>query len=282
MTTTSLALKRLRQPRRGLGGVSVTGAVALAYITVLLVFALAAPLIAPYGPDTISSDILAPPSAAHLWGTDGLGRDVLSGVIFGSRLSLTVGLSAAIAATLIGVTLGAYAGFRGGLVDMAVMRVAEMFQVFPSLILAALVLTMLGPGIFNVVLVIVILSWPQTARLARSEAMRLKSMDYVNAARCLGHGRVRILLSEIIPNLLGPVVAMGTLVVAEAALMEASLSFLGLSAQGDISWGRMLHEGWQSIFTSWWLSVYPGTAIFLTILAFNLLGDALSRRGEGE
>lgn len=281
MTTMTIALASLRRPRTALRGLSVTSVLSGGFILLLVVCAVAAPWIAPYDPHALSADILAAPSLAHLWGTDGLGRDVLSGVIFGSRVSLVVGLSAAVASTIVGATLGAYAGFRGGWLDNFVMRVAEMFQIFPTMILAALIITLVGPSLANVVVVIVLLSWPQTARLARSEAMRLKDMDYVNAARCLGHGRWRVLIREVIPNLMGPLIALGTLVVAEATLLEASLSFLGLSSPGEISWGRMLHEGWQSIFIGWWLSVYPGLAIFATILAFNLLGDALSRRGEG-
>jgi peptide/nickel transport system permease protein len=182
---------------------------------------------------------------------------------------------------VIGTVVGAYAGFRGGILDNVIMRVAEIFQVFPAMILAALIIALTGAGLSNVVVVIVLLSWPQTARLARNEAMRLKEMDFVYAARCLGHRRAAVLLREIVPNLLAPVIALGTLIVGEAILLEAALSFLGLSAQGDVSWGRMLNEGWQVIFTAWWLSVFPGIAIFLTVLSMNLLGDAFNRRREG-
>jgi len=278
---TALTVKRPLALAGRLRKTGVSGVGAMLFIVLLAVCAITASWIAPYGESVLSGEILAGPSGAHWFGTDGLGRDVLSGIIFGSRISLTVGLSAAAAATLVGTVIGAYAGFRGGIVDTIVMRVAEMFQIFPSMILAALIIALIGPGLTNVILVIVLLAWPQTARLARNEAMRLKDMDYVHAARCLGHGRLRVLMSEVIPNLMGPVIALGTLIVGEAILLESALSFLGLSAQGDLSWGRMLNEGWQVIFVAWWLSVFPGIAIFLTVLSMNLLGDAFNRRSEG-
>lgn len=278
---TALTVKRPLALAGRLRKTGVSGVGAMLFIALLAVCAITASWIAPYGESVLSGEILAGPSGAHWFGTDGLGRDVLSGIIFGSRISLTVGLSAAAAATLVGTVIGAYAGFRGGIVDTIVMRVAEMFQIFPSMILAALIIALVGPGLTNVILVIVLLAWPQTARLARNEAMRLKDMDYVHAARCLGYGRLRVLMSEVVPNLMGPVIALGTLIVGEAILLESALSFLGLSAQGDLSWGRMLNEGWQVIFVAWWLSVFPGIAIFLTVLSMNLLGDAFNRRSEG-
>jgi len=279
VTTLAIAVARRSKERAAkLGPVSATAAI---FVIMLLVCAVCAPLLTPYDPLGISNDILVQPSPLHWLGTDGLGRDVLTGIIFGSRISLTVGLSAAAAATVIGTVVGAYAGFRGGILDNVIMRVAEIFQVFPAMILAALIIALTGAGLSNVVIVIVLLAWPQTARLARNEAMRLKEMDFVYAARCLGHRRAAVLLREIVPNLLAPVIALGTLIVGEAILLEAALSFLGLSAQGDVSWGRMLNEGWQVIFTAWWLSVFPGIAIFLTVVSMNLLGDAFSRRREG-
>lgn len=276
----------LRRTRTGLGTgqrgrLDASTIFALVVVALLAICAIAAPLIAPYDPSAISSDILTPPNRQHILGTDGLGRDVLSGIIFGTRTSLSIGLVAAGVATIVGTVVGAYAGFRGGVIDTIVMRIAELFQVFPPMILAALVIALLGASFTNVVVVIVLLSWPQTARIARNEAMRLKETDYVHAARTLGHGRVRVMLFEIVPNLLSPVIALGTLIVGEAILLEASLSFLGLSAQGVASWGRMLNEGWQVIFLAWWLSVFPGIAIFLTVLSMNLLGDAFNRRREG-
>lgn len=278
--TTQTILFRSLQRKRPVVRFGPTSAMAIAWMVLLAIATIAAPLLTPYGPTQLSSNVLSPPDAAHWLGTDGLGRDVLTGVIYGGRVSLLVGLSAAAAATLIGTLIGAYAGFRGGAFDTFVMRVAEGFQIFPAMILAALVIALIGPALSNVILVIVLLAWPQTARLARNEAMRLKDMDFVNAARCLGHGRVRVLVQEVIPNLLGPVIALGTLIVGEAILLEAGLGFLGLSAQSAMSWGGMLNEGWQVIFIGWWLSVFPGIAIFLTVLSMNFLGDMFARRRE--
>lgn len=279
MSTVTIGLMRQRRQRpKSLVGVS--GIFAISVMGMFILLAVLADFIAPYDPMAISREILKAPSSTHLLGTDSLGRDVLSGIIFGSRTSLSVGLLAAAAATLVGTIIGAYAGFRGGVIDTFVMRLAEMFQVFPAMILAALVIALLGSSYANVVLVIVLLSWPQTARVARNEAMRLKEMDYAHAARTLGHGRFRVLLFEVIPNLMSPVIALGTLIVGEAILLEAALSFLGLGPQGMPSWGRMLNEGWQVIFQGWWMSVFPGLAIFLTILAANLLGDTFNRHRE--
>lgn len=278
MTTLSIGIQRKRsRPKPKL---SPSGVFAIGVVGLIVVIAVAADVLSPYPPMALSREILMAPSGDHLLGTDGLGRDVLSGIFHGARTSLSIGLLAAAAATLVGTVVGAYAGFRGGVVDMAVMRIAEMFQVFPAMILAALVIALLGASFTNVVLVIVLLAWPQTARVARNEAMRLKEMDFVHAARTLGHSRLRVLLFEVVPNLLSPVIALGTLIVGEAILLEASLSFLGLGAQGTASWGRMLNEGWQVIFQGWWLSVFPGLAIFLTILAMNLLGDTFNRHRE--
>lgn len=279
MTTLSIGVARQkrRRPKSQLG---ISGVFAIVVVGLVVLVAILADLISPYEPMAISREILKAPSEAHPLGTDGLGRDVLSGIFFGARTSLSVGLLAAAAATLVGTVIGAYAGFRGGVIDTLVMRVAEMFQVFPAMILAALVIALLGASYSNVVLVIVLLAWPQTARVARNEAMRLKEMDYVHAARTLGHRRFRVLLFEVVPNLLSPVIALGTLIVGEAILLEAALSFLGLGPQGMPSWGRMLNEGWQVIFQGWWMSVFPGLAIFLTILATNLLGDTFNRHRE--
>lgn len=280
MTTMSIGIVRqqkLTQKKPRIGG---SGIFAIVTIGLIAFVAIAADFISPYGPMEISRNILVPPGEQHLLGTDGLGRDVLSGIFHGARTSLSIGLLAASAATLVGTVIGAYAGFRGGVIDNVVMRIAEMFQVFPAMILAALVVALLGASFSNVVIVIVLLSWPQTARVARNEAMRLREMDYVHAARALGHRRLRVLLFEIVPNLLSPIIALGTLIVGEAILLEAALSFLGLGAQGIPSWGRMLNEGWQVIFQGWWLSVFPGLAIFLTILAMNLLGDTFNRHRE--
>ncbi|MBC58914.1 MAG: peptide ABC transporter permease [Confluentimicrobium sp.] len=210
-------------------------------------------------------------------GTDELGRDVLQHIVYGARVSLYVGFSAAVAATVFGILIGAVSGFYGGWIDMAVMRVTEVFQAMPSFVLAALIVAMLGAGESRIILVIAALSWPQTARLMRGEVLRVKKLDFVNAARCVGRSEARILLVEIVPNCLATVVALGTLTIAQAILLEASLAYFGLTDPGSISWGRLLTSGQQFIYQAWWLSLFPGLAIFLTVLAFNLFGDSLRR-----
>jgi peptide/nickel transport system permease protein len=226
-------------------------------------------------PHEITSAVMQPPSGAHALGTDELGRDVLLGILHGIRVSLSVGFAAALGATAIGVVVGAMAGFYGGVLDLFFMRVSEVFQVVPSFILAALIVALSGPGLPQVVAVISLLAWPQVARLMRGEVMRLKHMEFVDAVRCLGTREFAIHAAEIIPNALAPALAAGSLIVGQAILLEAALSFFGLSSAEIISWGRMLNSGQRFLFNAWWLSVFPGAAIFLTVLAFNLLGDAL-------
>jgi peptide/nickel transport system permease protein len=245
------------------------------YVAVLALIAAITFLLPGVDPHQISDLAMAPPSTDHLLGTDELGRDMLLGILYGSQVSLAVGVSAALGATLLGVLLGAAAGFYGGWLDLAVMRISEMFQVVPSFILAAVIVALSGTGLTQVVAVIVLLAWPQIARITRGEVMRVKQLEFVDAVRCLGVREWTILATEVVPNAMAPVLAAGTLVVAQAILLEASLSFLGLSSADIVSWGRMLNAGQRFLFNAWWMSVFPGLAIFLTVLAFNLLGDAI-------
>ena len=245
------------------------------YVAVLALIAAVTFLLPGVDPHQISDLAMAAPSTEHLFGTDELGRDMLLGILYGSQVSLAVGVSAAFGATLLGVLLGAAAGFWGGWLDLAVMRIAEMFQVVPSFILAAVIVALSGTGLTQVVAVIVLLAWPQIARITRGEVMRVKQLEFVDAVRCLGVREWTILATEVVPNAMAPVLAAGTLVVAQAILLEASLSFLGLSSADIVSWGRMLNAGQRFLFNAWWMSVFPGLAIFLTVLAFNLLGDAI-------
>jgi peptide/nickel transport system permease protein len=252
------------------------GVAAGAFIAALLGVMVAAMLLPGLDPHAISGDVLLPPSFAHPLGTDELGRDVLLGIAHGVRVSLGVGIAAALCATVIGVLVGALAGFYGGAVDLLFMRVCEVFQVVPSFILAALIVALSGPGLTRVVAVVALLAWPQVARLMRGEVLRVKSLQFVDAVRCLGVREGAILAYEVVPNALPPALAAGTLVVGQAILLEAALSFFGLSNLEDISWGRMLNSGQRFLFNAWWLSLFPGAAIFATVLAFNLLGDALT------
>ncbi len=245
------------------------------YVGILALVALVTFLLPGVDPHAISDQAMVAPSFAHPLGTDELGRDLLLGILYGSQVSLAVGVSAAAGATLLGVLLGAAAGFWGGWLDLAVMRISEMFQVVPSFILAAVIVALSGTGLTQVVAVIVLLAWPQIARITRGEVMRIRQLEFVDAVRCLGVREWEILAAEIVPNAMAPVLAAGTLVVAQAILLEASLSFLGLSSADIVSWGRMLNAGQRFLFNAWWMSVFPGMAIFLTVLAFNLLGDAV-------
>jgi peptide/nickel transport system permease protein len=251
------------------------GAAAGVYVLVLILVMLVLEVVPGADPHDITSAVMQPPSATHTLGTDELGRDVLLGILHGIRVSLSVGFAAAFGATAIGVVVGATAGFYGGVLDLLFMRVSEIFQVVPSFILAALIVALSGPGLPQVVAVISLLAWPQVARLMRGEVMRLKHLEFVDAVRCLGTREFTILACEIIPNALAPALAAGSLIVGQAILLEAALSFFGLSSAEIISWGRMLNSGQRFLFNAWWLSVFPGAAIFFTVLAFNLLGDAL-------
>jgi peptide/nickel transport system permease protein len=262
------ALSRLRHsPAAWLSG---------GFITLLVLMAAIGPYMLGEGNlDTISVDILTAPSSEALMGTDELGRDVFHYIVAGARVSLYVGFTAALFATVIGLLIGAVSGFLGGRTDGAIMRVTEVFQSMPTFVLAALIVALLGPGESRVIFVIAILSWPQTARLMRGEVLRVKRLDFVKAARCLGKSETRILFTEVVPNCLAPVIAMGTLTIAQAILLEASLSFFGLTNADIVSWGRLLTSGQRYIFQAWWLSLFPGFAIFLTVLSFNIFGDTI-------
>ena len=267
-------LKAFRELRRDPAGVA-SGV----FILILVFIAVFAPVIFATDPNEISGDVLTPPLELAPLGTDELGRDVLIALAFGVRVSLLVGLATALAATVVGILVGSFAGYYGNRLDTLLMRITEVFQVMPTFILAALIVALAGPGLAQLVGVIAMLSssGPQAARVMRGEVLRVKNLEFVDAARCLALGELRVMLGEVVPNAIGPVVAVGTLTVGQAILIEASLSFLGLSSTDVVSWGRMLNSGQQRLFDAWWLSVFPGLAVFVTVLAFNLLGDSLSR-----
>lgn len=253
-----------------------SGLVSLAVIVLLVVLAVLVHVAPHFDPKAMSDDVMVAPSLAHLLGTDELGRSVAAGLLSGIQVSLVVGFFAAFGATVIGIVIGASAGFYGGWLDGLTMRIAEFFQVIPSFILAALIVAMVGPGLPQIVLVVALLSWPQVARVMRGEVMRVKQMEFVDAVRCLGISERDVLIGEVVPNAIAPVLAVGTLIIAQAILLEASLSFLGLGDPELISWGRMLNSGQRFLFNAWWLSLFPGVAIFVTVLVFNLLGDAVN------
>jgi len=254
-----------------------TGVFGLAVVVVLVLVAVLAPWLAPQDPFTTSRAALQPPGTpGYLLGTDHLGRDVLSGVIWGARVSLIVGLAAAFTATVIGILVGAVAGYFGGWADELLMRVTELFQIIPRFVLALIVVAFFGSGLVNLILVIGILSWPQTARLVRSQFLRHRTLPYVDGARVVGMRAWRIIFVEILPNVLAPVIVVASLDIAQAILLEASLGFFGLGDPNLRSWGGMLNTAQQYVRIAWWMSVFPGLAISLAVLGFNLVGDGLN------
>ena len=236
-----------------------------------------APWLAPHDPDRIDVTAkLQSPSIQHLCGTDQLGRDVFSRMIWGSRISLKVGFVAVGIATLIGIFLGALAGYYGGWVDSLIMRFVDLMLCFPAFFLILAVIAILEPSIWNIMIVIGVTGWMGVARLVRAEFLTLKSRDFVQAARAMGAGDYRIIFRHILPNSLAPVLVSATLGVAGAILTESALSFLGLGVQPPTpSWGNILTEGKDNISIAWWLSLYPGLAILITVLGYNLLGEGI-------
>ena len=243
----------------------------------LFLIALLAPLISPYDPGHINTNILLqPPSAEHWLGTDELGRDVLSRMIYGSRISLMVGFVAVGIATIIGVFVGAISGYYGGWVDEVMMRFVDVMLTFPSFFLILAVIAMLEPSIVNVMIVIGITGWMGVARLVRAEFLSLRQRDFVAAAQSIGQSDFAIIFRHILPNAMAPVLVSTTLGIAGAILTESALSFLGIGVQPPTpSWGSILTEGKNYIEFAWWLSLFPGLSILFTVLGYNLLGEGL-------
>jgi peptide/nickel transport system permease protein len=242
-----------------------------------LLLAVAGPSIAPYGPrETGVADSFEAPSLVHLMGTDNLGRDVFSRFLSGCRVSLLVGVMAAFASTVLGLLVGMASGYFGGLTDNLLMRATELFQTIPRFFLAMITVAFFGANIWNIVFAISILSWPVTARLARAEFLTLRNREFADAARVVGVGTFQILFVELLPNASGPIIVNASLQVAQAILLEAGLSYLGLGDPNNVSWGLMLYEAQPSLRDAWWLSVFPGLGIFLVVLSLNLFGDAVN------
>jgi ABC-type dipeptide/oligopeptide/nickel transport system permease subunit len=240
-----------------------------------IVVAIFAPLIAPDDPLAQSAASFVHPSAGHLFGTDELGRDVFSRVLFGARLSIPLALLLVSLALAIGGTLGALAGYLGGFVDSIVMRAADLVFAFPAIILAMVVTAALGPSVRNAVLALVIVSWPSYARVVRGLVLSVGQTEYVQSARLLGSSARKTLVRDVVPNVLGPVLVLATLDLGNAVLLLSGLSFLGLGAQPpNPEWGAGVAEGTQ-YFQYWWIGTFPGLAIFTVVLAFNFLGDSL-------
>ena len=248
-------------------------------IVVVLLFALSvlAPWVAPCDPTAIDlKNILQPPSAKHWFGTDQLGRDVLSRMIWGAQISLKVGFVSTGIAILIGTILGAVAGYYGRWVDAVIMRFVDIMLCFPTFFLILAVIAFLEPSIFNIMAVIGLTSWMGITRLVRAEFLTLKHRDFVLAERAMGAGSLRIIFVHILPNALTPVLVAATLGVASAVLTESALSFLGIGVQPPTpSWGNILTQGKNVLGIAWWMSVFPGMAILITVLGYNLLGEGI-------
>lgn len=250
--------------------------IGIAFVIFWLFVSLTAPFIAPYSPMQQSiADRLQPPSAAHWFGTDQLGRDVFSRVLFGGRLSLPAGIAVIVIAGIVGTAVGALAGYIGGLFDELLMRVTEVFIAFPTIILAMAIAAALGPSLINAILAMVVVWWPNYARVVRALVLSVKSRDFVEASLALGTRRGRILWRTVLPNCLAPAIVLATIDLGNAILIFAGLSFLGLGPPPNTpEWGRMIADGIE-YFDQWWIAAFPGLAIFTVVMAFNFIGDAI-------
>ncbi|HCJ65922.1 MAG TPA: peptide ABC transporter permease [Elusimicrobia bacterium] len=261
--------RRLKRNKLALSGLSI-----ILFLTILAIFA---PLLTPYNP--LEQNLLArlsSPSKEHWFGTDDLGRDVFSRIIYGTRISLTVGFVAIGIAIIIGTIIGLISGYFAKKIDLILMRFVDIMLCFPAFFLILMVIAFLEPNIYNVMIVIGLTSWPGLARLVRGECLSIKEREFISAAKILGLSTIRILFVHILPNVLAPVLVSATLGVGSAILIESGLSFLGLGVQPPTpSWGNILTSGKDYIYLAWWLSVFPGLAILITVLAYNLLGEGL-------
>lgn len=279
MTDVLSLLWRRKPMRQPLDFQLLTG---LAMLGGLVLMAVAAPLLAPHGPWAISGAPYLPPlSSGHLLGTDTLGRDVLSGIIYGARISLLVGMAAALAGICIGTVIGGVAGYCGGVVDDILMRFTEFLQTMPGFVLALVLLAVMGPSIWSVVLAIALVSWPSVARLMRAEFLSLRSREFILASRVLGESHFKVVWSHMLPNAVGPIISVASLKVAAAILTESTISFLGLGDAEKMSWGLMIGTSRALLRTAWWTSVFPGVALFLTVLALTLIADGIGRSLDG-
>ncbi|MEZ0344046.1 MAG: ABC transporter permease [Caldimicrobium sp.] len=254
-----------------------SGCFALFTVFLIVILALFGPYLSPYDPLEIRVDeILLPPSLKHPFGTDLLGRDVLSRMIYGARISIEVSLVAVGLSLIIGVFLGAMAGYFGGLVDQIISRFIDIMLCFPTIFLILAVIAYLEPSILNIMIVIGLTSWMGVARLVRAEFLSLKEREFVLAAKIYGASSMRIIFKHLLPNALPPVLVSASLGMGNAILIESALSFLGIGVQPPIpSWGNMLIEGKETLEVAWWLSFFPGLAILITVLAFILLGERI-------
>lgn len=261
------------------------GLLGLGIVVLFTLVAIFAPWIAPYDPteQRIATARLVPPSAEHPFGTDELGRDLFSRIVYGARISMRIGLIAEGIALAIGIVLGATAGFVGGWVDNLIMRITDVFFAIPALLFLIVVVAIFDSSATTIFLALGLVAWPSEARMMRSEVLRIREREYVMAAHALGLRSFGIVARHVLPNAIASMIVVGSLGVAGAILSEATLSFLGLGIQEPIpSWGTMINRGQQFIFNAWWYSVFPGLVIMVVVLGFNFLGDAVRDAVAGE
>ncbi|PXF33666.1 hypothetical protein KU43_07045 [Mesotoga sp. SC_NapDC2] len=251
------------------------GVIGLSLLLIFVVLALFAPLIAPFSPDEMTDDILKSPSAAHLFGTDHLGRDIFSRVVFGTRISLSVGFVAAGLSALIGIFVGSFSGYYGGFTDSIVSRIIDTFLMIPSFFLILIIVSIFGSNIIYIMLVIGLTTWPANARLMRAEALSLRERTFIMVARSTGESRLRILFGHVIPNGVYPVIANSALQMGGAILTEAALSFLGLGDPNLSSWGKLIYQARPYMTFAPWTIVIPGIFVVMAVLAFSFIGDGL-------
>ena len=250
--------------------------VGLVWLAIVVVVALLANVLAPRDPFSIVATPFIPPSSAFWLGTDSLGRDVLAGLMHGARTTLLISVVATLLAIALGTLIGAVAGYYGGWVDDVLMRITEFFQTIPSFLFAIVLIAVLSPSATNLVIAISVVSWPPITRVMRAEVLSVKSREFVQAAVVAGQRDSAILLTQVLPNTLSPLIVTGSLLVATAILVESALSFLGLGAPNQMSWGFMIGAGRSFLRDAWWLVTVPGVAILLTVLAINLVGEGLN------
>ena len=249
----------------------------LAILILVLFMAAIAGILYPDDPFSLAGKPLSGPGLnGFLLGSDSLGRDVASGIAHGAKTSLLIGLIATLAAVFIGIIFGAFAGYYGGRIDDVLMRITEVFQTIPSFVFAILLVAIMKPSIESIVIAITVVSWPGVARLVRAEFLSLKNREFVQACHTLGMGDIRIMLQEILPNCLSPIIVIGSLMVATAILIESGLAFLGLGDPNIMSWGFQIGAGRTMLRSAWWVCTFPGVAILVTVLAINLVGEGLN------
>ena len=265
----AIALRHFQRNRLAVAGVVL--------IAAFYLIALLAPLLTDWDPTAQQMRArLAPPSTDHPLGSDGFGRDVLSRVLFGARISLAIGFIATAISITIGTLLGAVAGYFGGKVDAAVMRLTDLVLAFPRLILLILIVALFSPSLVVIIVVLGLTQWPGTTRIVRGDVLSLREREFIQAARALGMGSGRIIARHVVPNVLGPVIVTATLGIGNTIVLEAGLSFLGMGVQPPTpTWGGMVAEGRDSLLGAWWIATFPGLVIVLVVLAFNLIGDGL-------